>query len=275
MIKKSIICFFSIALCYSLLIAIIPYQGIGTNQWQENQIRAQRFLYENESDTIIVGTSLSARILFDSIRSVSSCAFSACVVEDGLRLLLYKEHKPHYVLIETNYILRYSNSELLKANTQGPLSILRNFMPILREHYSPISLVGSFCMQGALAPTKSVDMERLKRSIRNRISDDYTHYLSEEQLLERMNTIRSLVRQLESYGVKIVLFEMPINAGLKHTPSNDQTRHAVFHMFPKHKYVCLPNDTCSYLTNDGEHLDAAGQRQFTHYLKELLVKTKL
>ena len=275
MIKKSIICFFIIAFCYSTLIAFVPNKGIGTHQWQENQIRAQRFLYEKSSDTVIVGTSLSARILLDSLKNVSSCAFSACVVEDGLRLILSKDVIPHYVLIETNYILRPSNGELVTVNTQGPLPLLRNYIPILREQNAPISLIGYCFMQRALAPADTVDLERLHKSIENRILEDNTHFLTEKMQKGRMNVIMSLISKLEKRGAKIVLFEMPLNDSLKYVRSNEQTRQAVNRMFPKEKYIYLPNDTSTYLTNDGEHLDAEGQRRYSHYLKEILASTPL
>lgn len=270
MIKKTFICFFIVAFCYSILIAFVPNKGIGTHQWQENQIRAQRFLYEKSSDTIIVGTSLSARILLDSLNNVSSCAFSACVVEDGLRLILSKDVIPHYVMIETNYILRPSNGELIKVNTQGPLPLLRNYIPILREQNSPISLFGWRFMQGALAPAETVDLDRLHKNIKNRISEDNTHFLTKEQMEERMETILFLVGRLEERGAKIILFEMPLNDSLRHVRSNEQTRQAVIRMFPKEKYIYLPNDTSIYLTNDGEHLDAEGQRRYSNFLKVAL-----
>lgn len=275
MIKKTFISFFIIALCYSILIAFVPNKGIGTHQWQENQIRAQRFLYENPSDTVIVGTSLSARILLDSLKNVSSCAFSACVVEDGLRLILSKDVIPHYVLIETNYILRPSNEELVKVNTQGPLPLLRNYIPILREQNAPICLIGRRFMMGALAPAETVDMERLQENIDKRILEDYTHVLSDKQLEGRMYVIMSLISKLEKRGAKILLFEMPLNDNIKHVRSNEQTREAVMRMFPIDKYLYLPSDTSTYLTNDGEHLDAEGQRRYSHFLKNALVSISL
>lgn len=275
MIKKTFICFIIVAFCYSILIAFVPNKGIGTHQWQENQIRAQRFLYEKSSDTVIVGTSLSARILLDSLKNVSSCAFSACVVEDGLRLILSKDKLPHCVLIETNYILRSSNEELVKVNTQGPLPFLRNYIPILREQNAPICFVGSIFMQGALAPADTIDMKRLENSIDRRISEDYIRLQTRKEVLDRIATIVSLIRKIESRGSRIILFEMPLNARLKHVKSNDQTRFAVIKAFPPDKYIYLPTDTSNYITTDGEHLDADGQRRYSHFLKVALSSTIL
>ena len=270
MIKKAFYSFIFISICYSLFISNFPNKGVGTHQWQENQIRAHRFLYDKTSDTVLVGTSLSARIFQDSISSVTFCAFSACVVEDGLRLILSKKVPPRYILIETNYLLRPSNGEIVKINTQGPMPFLRRYIPILREQNSPSSIMGYSIMQGALSPVGQVDLKRLEKNIEDRISDDYTHLLSEKQLEERIQTIMSLVRQLESLGVKIALYEMPLNKRLLNLPSNEQTRQIVHHLFPSEKYTYIPCDTSNYLTNDGEHLDEEGRRRYSHYFKIML-----
>ena len=270
MIKKAFYSFICISICYTILVSNFPNKGVGTHQWQENQIRAHRFLYDKTSDTVIVGTSLSARIILDSISYVSSCAFSACVVEDGLRLILSKETLPRYVLIETNYLLRPSNGELVRVNTKGPTPFLRRYIPMMREQNSPSSLMGHLCMQGALSPVGQVDLKRLEKNIEDRISEDYTHLLSEMQVEERIQTIMPLVHQLESLGVKIVLYEMPLNKRLSHLPSNEQTRQIVHHLFPSEKYTYIPCDTSNYLTNDGEHLDEEGRRRYSHYIKIML-----
>lgn len=270
MIKKSVISFLVFALAYAVLIAVFPNRGIGTHQWQENQIRAHQFLYEQTTDTVIVGTSLSARLLADSLPTVSFCAFSACVAEDGLGLVLTKEKAPRYVLLETNYFLRPSHGVLVKVNTQGIMPLLRKYIPMLREQNAPASLMGYCCMQGALAPKEEVDMKRLEENIANRISDDDTHLLTDIEVEERLQVLMPLVRELEKRGTKIILFEMPLNEKLKHVASNEQTRQVIARLFPRDKYVYLPNDTTRYLTNDGEHLEPDGQRRYSHYLKQQL-----
>ena len=270
MIKKSFICFFVFSALYSIMVYLYPNKGVGTHQWQENQIKAQRFLYEHVNDTVMVGTSLSARLLPDSIPMVTSCSFSACVVEDGLRMVLSKKEAPHMVLIESNYFLRPSNGELVNVNTKGLMPILRHYLPMLREYNSPISLIGYYFMRGALAPSASVDKIRLSKIIEQRIIEDDSHFLTEEQVKNRLYDIIPLIREVETRGTKIVLFEMPLNERMIHLPSNDQTRQVVRSVFPSNKYLYLPIDTTKYLTTDGEHLDLQGQYQYSSFIKKAL-----
>lgn len=270
MIKKSFICFFVFSAIYAIIVYFYPNKGIGTHQWQENQIRAQRYLYENAKDTVMIGTSLSARLLPDSISMVSSCSFSACVVEDGLRIILSKNKAPHMVLIESNYFLRPSNGEFVNVNTKGLIPLLRYFLPMLREYNSPISLIGYCFMRGALAPSDNVDTLRLSRIIEQRKIEDSAHFLTNKQVKDRLDVIIPLIHEIEARGAKIVLFEMPLNESMIHLPSNDQTRQIVKQVFPPHKYVYLPIDTTKYLTTDGEHLELRGQYRYSSFIKKVL-----
>ena len=270
MIKKTLISFFVFSTLYAIMVYFYPNKGIGTHQWQENQIKVQRYLYEHTNDTVIVGTSLSARLLPDSFPMVTSCSFSACVVEDGLRVVLSKKKAPHMVLIESNYFLRPSNGELVNLNTKGLMSILRQYLPILREYNSPISLIGYCFMRGAFAPSDDVDMARLSNLIEHRITEDDSHFLTKEQVKDRLDVIIPLIHELEACGTKIVFFEMPLNERMIHLPSNDQTRQVVNKVFPSEKYVHLPIDTTKYLTTDGEHLDLLGQYRYSSFMKKAL-----
>lgn len=270
MIKKSVLFLLAFLLFHATYIVLFPSSSKGTHQWQENQIKAQHFLYGGWADTVMIGTSLSARIIPESIPSVKSCSFSACVVEDGLRLILSKDEVPHYVLLETNYFFRPSNEELLRSNTKGIMPRLRKYFPSLQERFSPICLVCEPFMRNALAPSEIVDTIRLNKNIESRIAEDCNRLLSETEVNQRVKTLKHLIRKLESYGTKIVLFEMPLNDRLRYLPSNEQTRKVIWKMFPPSHYLYLPNDTSHYLTNDGEHLDAKGQRRYSQYFKHLL-----
>ena len=269
MVRKSILSFLLFSIFYAFLVSLVKV-GIGTNQWQENQIRAQRYLYEPSTDTVMLGTSLSARILLDSIPMVTSCSFSACVVEDGLRIVLSKQSIPQVVLIESNYFLRPSNGELVKVNTTGIMAWLRKLVPMLREYYSPICILGAYSMRGALSPSMDVDSVRLFRNIKQRISEDNTHILTERQIEERLNVIIPLIHEIEAHGAKIIFYEVPLNKRLLYLPSNNQTRQTVRHSFPPSHYLYLPTDTSHYLTNDGEHLDYQGQRRYSSFIKKAL-----
>ncbi len=82
MIKKSFLSFLVMFGIHAVVTYLLPSLGMATNQWQDNMVKAQHFLYDEDADTAMIGTSLSARILPDSIPSVRSVAFGGCAVED-------------------------------------------------------------------------------------------------------------------------------------------------------------------------------------------------
>jgi len=275
MIKKSFLSFLVMFGIHAVVTYLLPSLGMATNQWQDNMVKAQHFLYNEDVDTAMIGTSLSARILPDSIPSVRSVAFGGCAVEDGLRLILSKPKAPHCVLVETNLFLRNGNDELVEKMTKGIIPQVKRWIPSLRESNEPICLLSGLMIKAAginpQAAAMTVDMEQLKESIKRHLADDKS--LSETELAQRMETIKPLLIQLEQKGTKLIFFEMPIHQELYHLKELEQTRQTVRMAFPKTRYTYLPNDTTTYLTTDGLHLDYEGQQRYSHFIKQaLLVK---
>lgn len=275
MIKKSFLSFLVMFGIHAVVTYLLPSLGMATNQWQDNMVKAQHFLYDEDADTAMIGTSLSARILPDSIPSVRSVAFGGCAVEDGLRLILSKPKVPHCVLVETNLFLRNGNEELVEKMTKGIIPQVKRWIPSLRESNEPICLLSGLMIKAAginpQAAAMTVDMEQLKESIKRHLADDKS--LSDTELAQRMETIKPLLIQLEQKGTKLIFFEMPIHQELYHLKELEQTRQAVRKAFPKTRYAYLPNDTTTYLTTDGLHLDYEGQQRYSHFIKQaLLVK---
>ena len=79
MIKKTIIVFIVLFGVYTFIILLNPSISATQHQWQDNVVRAEKYIYD-ESDTInnlIVGSSLSLLIRNDSLRHFYNLAFAA------------------------------------------------------------------------------------------------------------------------------------------------------------------------------------------------------
>lgn len=272
MIKRSILCF---AVLFGIHLAIVllnPMVGMATHQWQDNVIKAQQFIYAEKSDTVMVGTSLSARIIRDSIPTVKSVSFGGCAVEDGLRIILSKGDLPRFILAETNLFFLDGNPELVSKMTEGVMPMLRRWIPSLREQYQPICMLASMMASAAdinpQAGTSTVDMDLLNESIEHHIKYDWQ--MPEAQAETRMGDMKRLVEMFEAKGTRVLFFEMPVNERLTHLKRYDQTRELMQKTFPADRYTYLPFDTTRYVTTDGEHLDYEGQQVFSHYFKGVL-----
>lgn len=277
MIKKSVFCFILLAILHLCFVLSNPSIGMATHQWQDNMLKAQQFMYAETSDTVMVGTSLSGRIIRDSIPFVKSVSFGGCAVEDGLKIILSKGKVPKYVLVETNLLLKKGNPELVSRITKGIVPEIRRWIPSLREQYEPICLFASMMMSLASinpqAGMSTVNLNLLNESINRRLEDD--KLIPDEEVKSRLQDVKKLIVELEEKGSRFVFFEMPVNERLLHLKGYEQIREIMQKEFPANKYTYLPSDTSKYLTTDGEHLDFDGQQRFSHYFRRLLIDIKL
>ena len=273
-IRKSITCFAILMAAHWLLVLLCPGAGMPTHQWQDNLVKAQTFLYAEHCDTAMVGTSLSGRILRDSIPTVRSVSFGGCAVEDGLRIVSHREQLPRYVLVETNLFLNEGNDEMVSNLSEGVVPWIKSVVPSLREQYEPICLLASVLMKSgninAQAGAAVVDTVLLNDRIAQHLRD--AKGIDQQKAEQRLHTLQGLMAPLEAKGVRFVFFEMPVNPRLQHLKSYDQTRDMVQRAFPPEKYKYLPADTAQYLTTDGEHLDYEGQQRFSAFIKRQLEK---
>lgn len=277
MIKKSVCCFMILAILHLCFVLFNPSIGMATHQWQDNVLKAQQFMYAEKSDTVMIGTSLSARIIRDSIPFVKSVSFGGCAVEDGLKIILSKGKTPKYVLVETNLFLREGNTELVSRITKGIVPEIRKWVPSLREQYEPICLFASMLMSSAninpQAGMSKVNLDLLNESINLKLEND--ELIPEEKAKSRLQDIKKLIFELEEKGTQFVFFEMPVNERLLHLKKYEQIRGIMQKEFPSNKYTYLPADTSKYLTTDGEHLDFDGQQRYSHYFRTILKDIKL
>jgi len=117
----------------------------GVTQRQNNIVKAQRYVYQDDSDLkmVIVGSSLAANINVKDIgEGVKSIAFGAGASKTGLEIVKRSKSKPQIVLVEINdnNFLRKLDSELLDSLYNPIFYWIRKYLPMLREEYRPVSI---------------------------------------------------------------------------------------------------------------------------------------
>lgn len=152
-------------------------------------------------------------------------------------------------------------------------------IPSLREQYQPVCLLNGLLndyKEGHIdkKKVKEIDVALLDREIKRRLNDG-SDTLDKGKWTSRINTLKTLMSELEKQGAKFVFFEMPINEKLYETKGYVQTKQIVLSEFPRSKYMYLPSDTAKYLTTDGIHLGDRDAQAYSHYFKCLLSQTEL
>ncbi len=247
---------------HALLVSLRPDMGRATNQRQDNIIKAENALTDSD-DNLTVGTSLSARIIADSVPRMQFLTLSGYSAETALKMLNKERIYPKHLFIETNYILKLAKDTIFRIKNIE----LKRLVPSLKEQYAPICLIADAAVslsginpqQGAI----DIDHDFLTRSTDFFIATDSLP----ENVAETALRIKSLTDRFIDGGAEITFFEMPVNPRLQDTKLYRRTREIMRETFSGDGYSFMPCDTTEYITTDGKHLDYGGQLRFSRYFR--------
>jgi hypothetical protein len=109
MIKKSLITALVLLIAHAFISRALRDQvPAGQDQWQRNLIKAQRFIYQPElsAQDVIVGSSLSCRLVQTNLPGIYVLAFSGLAIFDGLEIVSRLDTPPRNIHVEMNFVLR-------------------------------------------------------------------------------------------------------------------------------------------------------------------------
>lgn len=265
-ITRICIIFLAIFVIYNAFLLIFtPQNTTSQNQWQNNMIFAEDFIYEAKIDkvakesvynAIIVGSSMSARLWGELLRKahIYNLAFGGGSALSGLHIIKNANKLPKTIFVESNIaFLRGSDRKMLDS-LFGVDFTLKKYIPALLVKYQPINVFLSLLKRKAgrsveekLAKTRN---EKLYKDSLQRALQGYNQSISgyEADLAE----LKALLGYFESKGVEIVFFEMPIDESLAHTRQMQESR-AILRKNFAYPFLPLP-DYAKYQTTDGIHL---------------------
>jgi hypothetical protein len=288
MIRKSMVIAAILLLIYELFLrmADIPWDT-SQNDKSANIISAQDFLFnysdqEISKDTVIVGTSVSRKLIMDSLGShYISLAFNAWNTYDGLELIKLSRKKPACLLIETNY----AKNQILPAEIESNLKPISYYsgkwFRSLQLRYQPTGLL--------IGWGKNLMKSRIEKLKEEKRTNKALYQLNLQTNMEKMNekipdsvlnkrfaVIKSLLTTFKNDNIQIIFFEVPVNEELQHTTSMNEVRQYFNIYFPKteFRYVPLPADN-DYFFSDGVHLAPQSALKYTHYLRNELHQPSL
>ncbi len=289
MIHKSILFCFLLLIAYSMLLNWLPQLSASQDVGQSNIIKAGKYLDDDDDRPVkdaIIGSSVSERLIMDSIPDFDNLAFSGLGVLDGLDLVRHKNKLPSVIYIETNFPLR-PRSPLFSTTLFSPISVvLRKHVMLLRSDKQPLALIGQAL--GELAERLDIGMlHRLDVIAGTKIGSvarstdvtfdqmlnlevkDYSEKPDAKLLHEQFQLLSNDVSYFMSRGVRIVFFEMPVNSRLTELPKAQIIRDSFYSVFPRqqYRYMDMP-ESAGYRTADGIHLSRKEAIQYTRFFKE-------
>jgi hypothetical protein len=285
MVRKSLLFALLLFAVYSLFISFVkPHWSIPQHQWQENRVKAEKYLYEDNSNkNVIVGTSLSCRLIMDSLPNIFNLALGGQSAFDGLYIIRNRGTFPNTVFIEMNYILKEESKSFLTSINNPLLSTIKKQLLSVREDKQPIAALGDIIniratkplfklYRSGFAETHSIsDKDDNKNLFNELIKEQEKNYKltpNPKYLEETFTKLSKEVDLLKNNGVRVIFFEVPVNERLYNLPMPQLVRKEFFKYFPSNqfKYIIVP-DCKGFTTSDGIHLVDDGAKIFTHFFK--------
>ena len=269
---------------YSLLLEHDQFRyggGVGSSDWENCKIRAERYLYDIKNPRIvIVGSSLAQRIdtnyLSTDFFSLATNCLRGIV---GLEIVHQAEHTPKIIIIESNIVVNPTFSKILDEIFHPFHFHLKHYFKSMRTEYKP-SNVFRFGLKKILGykepsdwtvPTR-IDNENgiPKKSQKSNLDISIKKISPEiakkfEQITKRQETqgiesgnrkykdnrlrLKQIVQNLESRNAKVVFLEMPMK-------TRNATTGASFveSTFPNHQIIKGYLHASKFEYSDGRHL---------------------
>ncbi len=250
--------------------------GQGLNQWQENRIRIEHYLFsstQNEPRCVITGSSLSTRIKMDVFDSNDyNLALAGGSAFTGLSTVAQSEKKPLCVLIESNLTLkRAPDTTLIQRYFHPIFHTFYSWFPLFREGYQPAVMLASHLKRKQPSPVLDQVASNFDEHLNAQLEAESKALTTEElSLIEERLT--SLIKKIQSRGIKAMSFDVPRHPKLLNSSQHLQLKRALTKIYLdlnveelKIKVRELPDQT-----EDGQHLTHSSARRFSQAFAESL-----
>jgi hypothetical protein len=255
---------------YGLSINLLPTPSIrkGVSEHQNNIIVAESLFYNPRAGgQVLLGSSLTHRM---EPRELGPDFFvlgiSGAGSSTGIEILKLCDLKPKAVWIESNFLLKEPDREVVDHLTSQPMAACRRYLPCLRESNRPMNLLFSWIKswKGDLTvlsnPQTVVSAVHHFKAARQSVPDTAS-------VAGRLHEVADFARRLEAAGVEVHFVEYPVHPDLQNTPYEMFVRAEMSKALPDAEFHWIrPDPNVEYRTTDGLHLDTASARQFAHHL---------
>ncbi len=289
MIKKSIIVFVAVFALYNLLLHwLSPETFIPQNIKQDNVIKVQEYIYSDlPKEKVILGSSLAAKLDKDMLAKSGffNLAFRGQSVYDGLKIINKSNVTPKIVFIEINVLTRHPSITLEDVWFEPAVVQVKKALPALKERNQPVNnllLAIQIFLKSLREENNSVtiaeDEEKINKpkesqsqiafenSYINKRIAEYQNLPNDSSMKILIASLKQDILNLESKGVKIVFFEMPMHPKICESPRLNAIREIIRLNFPREKYAYYPPVDCqAYKTRDGIHLTSESVPLYTKF----------
>jgi hypothetical protein len=280
MVRKSILIAVILFCTYEIFLRFTNiHWDTSQNDKSANIISVQNFLYDYSNreimgDTVIIGTSVSRKLVTDSLGAhYINLAFNAWNTYDGLELVKRSGKKPACLLVETNY----AKNQILEPEISDNLSPISYYsgkiFKSLQLKNQPVGLLIGWGKKLMKARIDQLKEEKRQNATLYQLNlamnrQKMNEPIPDSVLTKRFVVLKSLIGGFDADHTGIVFFEVPINEELQNTASMAEVREHFYAYFPKSEFRYIGSPAGSgYVYSDGVHLEQKSALEYTLYLK--------
>jgi hypothetical protein len=210
----NIVCLAAIlALVFAIFVGLVPWRAeLAETNYQANLIRLQTLLFEERPQAVLVGSSLTGRLLPSYFQGTALAPMANLGLDGSSPLLgldLVLRRPPKLVIVEENMLLKPwdSNDESLAAATRQPSFELARRVPFLRACYRPSSVLYTwFKLRRNTGGTGSVPATTKAPTP---TASPETAPSPTNGLAFAKETLRRQIQGLNAAGTKVVMMRLP------------------------------------------------------------------
>lgn len=246
-------------------------------QYQANVIQAEKYLYADTTpESLLIGTSLSARIKVKDLPGFYSLSMPGMGVYDAYHVVFKRKNLPKNIFIEINLFSKPENETFVQTFESPITSFFKQNLEILREQNQPLCIVKDIMKSNKNTPSTQESSPAISpkvfQELLTNLKRDYAH-VDSISIKASIIELKKIVQQAQVRGSKVYFLEMPINSDLEYTPFVKFTREIIANNFSNNILIPIPKN--KFITTDGMHMSPAEADDYTNYLKSYLQKLHL
>lgn len=229
------------------------------SQLGANRIIAERWLLGPGAATVLVGTSMSARLpSADLGPDAANLGMAGIHALDALAIAAAQRRAPRRVVIETNFLYWPPNPVFVDGVVHPLRQAVLRAVPALRTENQPLNLLvrGLRSRSGEAAPT-GVDAAVREAEVARQLVElaKPPPAVAWAAALARLD---AAINDLRSAGTEVCFLEMPMDPRLLAAPRQSLTRAELLQRYPPERWAWLRlADAATWPTTDGVHLEPA------------------
>jgi hypothetical protein len=235
-----------------------------------NKERAEEYIYSKKKfSTVFVGSGLTGHLI-NTVYNGNVFNFflpysGACT---GVEIVARSAKIPRVLLIETNFIFKGSDEELIRSLFTPINFWLKLFLPVLqKKHYlfSMLKLwVRSFKKEKITIEDDPQELDYVQLEMFRKM---YSQSLDKKQFAGHMERLKKSVDEIATKNCMVIFFEMPLEESIANSLLASYQKKELKKMFPVDKYAWIePDPLDTYYTKDGIHLVEESALRYSRYL---------